>query len=285
MKRFGLHLVVVGLFLAPLARVQAASTAGTILILPFYEVDTSSPDGLTTTWSVRNVSTVDVSLQVSYCNEDAGNGCAKTEYFTLAVGETKTRNIRDVTGSVPATGSVLFTAWGVVSGTLVQEAIHGDYFYIEPGDSFASGGLLLRDHLDEGYYQIPTPKQPDLCSDVETRFFNGGSFSGGTDFLIFATWSHMGSSPTIVEPIVRAYYYDESGTYTGACTIDSYGTTNRSTFAVKMNSATLAAGCAGLPTFGTIVWDFANGVVGHVTVRHRALGMFSVSQPSFCAVE
>lgn len=256
---------------------RATSHPGTFLILPHYEVEPGDPQGKTTLWAVRNLLAFPLDLTVQYYAED-GSMAVKAEFFDLAVDATVTRNLRDVAG-IPAEGWVLLTA--TLDGSpsaFVPEAIQGDFFWLEPGDAFASGGGLLRDHVTEMAAGLWTYTGRDLCRKAETRLFNGGAFSGGTDFVFFAKWD---PSAGYTGPLAVGSMYDETGTFLGTCSLGGPGTST-GTFSTQVNSALLAVACPALPTFGTIRWEFAAGVVGHVTAAHRASGLYSVSVPGSC---
>lgn len=277
-----------GVAVALLAAPPAAATAspGTYLILPVYDVAADTPTGRTTLWAVRNDADGPIDLKVQYFAAAQATEPEEEEVFELAAHETRTRNMRDAVHELglPDFGWARFIA--LEHGdhlSVVPEAIHGDYFLVEPGDAFAGGSELLRDHVAEFALGVPAAPQHDLCRQAETRFFNGGFFSGGTDFALHAQWDVTAG---YANPLAVGAMYDEEGTYYGDCNITAPPhSAGHFSFTTITNTAILAVVCPDLPTFGTIEWTFASGVKGHVTSWNRAEGLFSVLVSGACTEE
>ena len=264
---------------------QAAGTVrpGTYLILPVYHVEAADPLGRSTLWAVRNASSSPIDLRVQYFAATQATEPEAEETFDLAPNQTKTRNVRDAIAAlgIPSFGWARFIAFQNGSTAHVQaNAIHGDYFLVEPGDAFAGGSELLRDHRSEIALGVPAPPQHDLCQIVETRFFNGGVFSGGSDFIVHAQWDPAAG---FTNPIVVGRMYDEVGHSLGNCNVNAppHGA-GHFAFTSITNTTIFEVVCPALPTFGTIEWTFATGVKGLVTVWHRASGLYAAMLAGAC---
>jgi hypothetical protein len=228
------------------------------LILPLYIVDTSNTSGATTLIAVRNISTNAIRAGFRYTSAD--HAVILTDDVLLDPRETVTKNLRDIPG-LPTTigpfktGIVIVTARDpITSLPIADDVLTGDYFYADLSNNFASGDVLV-DGID------------GLCQNWDTRFFNGGAFSGGTNFT-FTTLQN----PTdgALRDVARGDVYTEAGQFVGSVEIES------TQIATQVGSDEL-----GLPTFGTIEWFLPQGT-GIVGVTFNAEGRYSVGMPGFC---
>jgi hypothetical protein len=265
----------------------AAATAspGTYLIMPIYHVAPAG-FGRTSLWAVRNSTSAPIDLKVQYFGAAQATTPEAEEVFDLAANQTMTRNLRDAVADlgIPVFGWARFIAFEDGDDlSVVPEAIHGDYFLVEPGDAFGGGSELLRDHQSEIALGVPPAPQHDLCHKIETRFFNGGGFTGGTDFALHAHWDPTAGYSN---PLAVGAMYDEGGTFLGNCNVNAPPhSAGHFAYTTITNTTVFAVVCPDLPTFGTIEWTFAAGVKGHVTVWHRASGLYSVLVAGACTEE
>jgi len=135
--------------------------------------------------------------------------------------------------------------------------IYADYFYLDSGQDYASGGLLIR----TGSWSNPAA----LCRRWDTRFLVGGGFSGGTVFDFYAVEGGRTALLAIGE------VYDEAGNFIKTIEIVA-------PHAASITAASLDLGAA----TGVVEWTFVGGGVGHVAATYNANGRFSVSLPGQC---
>ncbi len=244
--------------------------AGSALILPFFVVDMADTAGITTLFAVRNLTEEPVEMVTTYFSQDGD--LLKFEAAMLPALATATVNVRNE-GPFPADpdgfarGFVGISAnWqgGEPPPADADQLIAGDYFQITSAEDFASGDRLLR--IDGG--QLPSN---DLCNLTESRFLNGGPFTGGSTFQIF-TLANGGVDP-MADPTLYATVYDEAGQKHEVCQIY----TDQMSLQIPVSSLTE------LP-FGTVELFFDNGigVGGQVITEFDALGRFSVGMRGLC---
>lgn len=239
------------------------ATAGTRLLLPRYEVDTTNPSGITTLFAVRNEGGTPVDLTLRYHRTDGPQAPQYSENLTLAAKAVKTVNIR----SVP---NLATDPDGIRRGFVVIEAstegatVMGDFFQITPGENFANGSRLL--NID------PTSNHNDLCNLFSMRFLNGGGFDSGTLFTVFLD---LPLAPTGSTAVMDILAYDEAGVLLLA----------RETFADEVSFQVTASELLS-PTvttdFGAIEFQFRDGVVGHIAAVLSASGRYSVGFEASC---
>ncbi|HKI01104.1 MAG TPA: hypothetical protein VKK31_03915 [Thermoanaerobaculia bacterium] len=228
------------------------------LILPFYVVDTSSPIGVTTLMAVRNTSNTPIGVSLNYRSADSL--VILNETLVLASRETVTRNFRDlvdlpITNGALKSGVVEVTARDPVTSLPVAvNLLTGDYFYVDFSNNFSSGDVLING--TDGF-----------CERWDTRFFNGGAFSGGTVFTFTTLHNPTDGLPHV---IATGDVYTEPGGFVGTVTV----TSNR--LASQIGSVAL-----GLPIFGTVEWFLPQGP-GAVGITFNAEGRFSVGMSGFC---
>jgi len=167
------------------------------LLLPFFEVDTTSAGGTTTLWAVRNVSDASsASFIVRYFGDD--NFLIDTESYTLAPQATKTRNIRDLGFTPGADGFVRgFAVFDVVMNTTVDfegvappgGSVPFDPTYFENGFSITGTGFffvingLANQEIDNGT-EIGLIQYPPELTLTRTNgdTFTLSQFDGGQAF-------------------------------------------------------------------------------------------------------
>ncbi len=228
-----------------------------ILILPLFAVDTDDTGNLTTFLGVRNGSETAVTVQQMYFAADQEETPFAMETYTLEPHRLRSVDLSTVFG-LPADESGVARGWVLVTVTdpiLPQPVLGGDYFRVEGSEDFASGSKLL------------TTASPDLCSSWQMRFFNGGNFDGGTQFIFYAPGNTSG-----VAPVVTGLVYDEEGNSVTEVQL------RNSEVAFEVNSLDLDLGTE----FGGIEWRFRAGIVGHVAGILRASGRYSVGLPAIC---
>lgn len=247
--RATLFLVSAALLVSPAAPAMEYSAQN--LIAPYFAVEVGNPFGLTTLVALRNDGTEAADVLVTV------RGGRPEEVITafgyhLAPNQVRTFNLRDV---VPASAA---GADGMVTGWIVAQATHpallsGDFFLVTPDQDFATGFELL--DADAAY-----------CRTWSTRFLNGGAFSGGTIYHVFA--------PVPRAPgLFTATVYAEDGTELGETSI---GSGNRS-FSIPA-SVLVPEGRA----FGSLTLEFADGLDGIILAEHRASGRYAVGVTANC---
>lgn len=239
---------------------------GPAVVLPYFVVDMNDPNGVTTFFAVRNRSAETIKVRYTYHRTNRSLVLPSvTETKNLGPHETRSVNVRSIAG--------LPTSGGIATGYMVAEvidsttglpildstALSGDFFRVDQGNAFASGGPLL------GFG--PLNLSWDFCNSWDLRFYNGGTFSGGTDIAFFVPYNPGGT-----EPVVSGNVYDEDGNFEGIVEITT------SEYAFEANTSELDLPVA----FGTVEWTFRDLLAGHVAGIFSALGKFSVGTPAIC---
>ena len=239
------------------------NTSSSRLLLPLYEVDTESLFGTSTLFAIRNQSNVPVSVDFSYYTSDVPQTPFHTETQNFAAKEVLTFNVRNTPGlAAEADG---FARGFVIIETSTEGArLVGDTFRITPAEDFASGKRLLNIG--------PTSSHNDLCSTFSMRFLNGGGFDSGT---IFGVWLDSPIPPTGTEPVFFISAYDEDGQL--LLTREYFS--DKVTFQVTADELLLPAVTA---DFGAIEFQFAEGILGHVSGLLNASGRYSVGLEAAC---
>lgn len=224
------------------------------LIVPFFEVDTTSGNGTTTLYAIRNVTNLGLSnVLISYINE-TGDSIFQ-QIIDLDPQETRSVNVRDIPNLSPdaqgvARGGVLIAA----NVGFIEETLAGDFFQVDVAGRFATGERLVT--LD------------DLCLEHEIRFLDFGS---GTTLKVFLVQPRGAGGGAPVSFTVEAF--DESG--------NSLSTTDVRTDQVVIE---LEASDFTNQSFGTLVFDFSNSQGGYVYAEYSADGLFSVGLNSACRI-
>ncbi len=248
----------------PATEPQTAVKEGTVgaqLLLPFFTVDTVNPNGPTTFWAIRNETTSDLDLVVSYYTTDGvlQRAVAVDDLGRKAV---LTANVRTAVTdySLAIDPTTDFASGYATIATVGDEAvIHGDYFLLNDGSNFASGSRLV--NID------PTSNGNDLCTRFSMRFLDSALvFDSGTLYTIWVT-----ESSTLAYSI-----YDEAG---GDPQLAN-------SIAVVAGVTQISASdlmIAGLDLeFGAIEFQFSGGVIGHISAVLDAFGRYSVGYEATC---
>lgn len=224
----------------------------TTLIVPFYEVDTTSPGGTTTLFAVRNTEAARVDVEIRYQAPDGTP--LHLEVETLDLRETLTRNLRDVAG-LPVDPDGFTRGFVVVVQTSVttRSLLVGDYFQVDVDDAFATGERMM--------------SPDDLCRLAEVRALDFGS---GTE-LHFLLEAPQGSDPVNDPASVQVQVFDEGGVERPPPLL---------IYSDEFSFELSASDLSGL-AFGTLVFEFAGGG-GHVYAEYSADGLFSVGLDGAC---
>jgi len=224
------------------------------LIAPYFAVEVGNPNGLTTLVAIRNDGTEEANVLVTV-RGGRPEGLITAFAYTLVPNQVRTFNLRDV---VPASAA---DAGGVVSGWITAQAtgpalLSGDVFLVTPDEDYATGFELL--DADAAY-----------CRKWSSRFLNGGAFSGGTIYHVFAAVPGTpGSGDTFTSTA-----FAEDGTEVGEVGVHR---TYRS-FSVPATDL-VPAGRA----FGSITFEVAEGADGIILTEHRASGRYAVGVTANC---
>lgn len=230
-----------------------------MLILPFFLVDTFQPPGagVTTFFAVRNGTDSPVTIRADYF------GAADTEPFfssqsTLGAHAVSPVNIRLVSGLPFDTETGIATGYvqvAVIGSEAAGRTISGDAFLVDAPNDFASGSNLLTDAF------------PDLCTSWSVRFFQGGDFDGGTEIQFYVPGNPGDGSVVVIGDV-----YDEAGTFLTRVEL----TNPEIAFRVAIPDLEIGT------SFGSIEWQFQDGIQGHVAVVLKALERYSVGGPAIC---
>ncbi len=230
------------------------------LVLPYYLVDLNDNLGATTLFAVRN--STDSAMDVKY-EYFSGKAMAPFETETLSLGPHAVRTVtmRSVPGLTDV-GTGFATGYVHISPLtpgLGAQALTGDYFRVDETNNFASGDLLV---------SMPSAVPEEMCRFWDTRFFNGGSFDGGTQFTFYVPDNPQNES----DPVVFGDVYDLDGNLVQTLSL------TESDFTFEINSSDLE-----LETdFGAIEWSFPEGVAGNVSGIYKARGRFEVGLRGIC---
>lgn len=188
----------------------AARSHGTsdVLLVPFFEVDTTRSTGPTTLFAVHNETNDPVTIRVTYLSR-RGLDRVSEQLHELAGHATKTINVRDIRGIVPESDGI---ARGLVvvgvdeAETTATDVISGDYCSVDPSQNFASGGLLINMSLADA--------DNEFCTTWSARFMNGGAFDGGT--TVTMVLDMPGGADETDPPTAVGTIYDEAGIAQGS---------------------------------------------------------------------
>ena len=226
-----------------------------LYVLPWFEVDRRSHDGLTTLLAIRNPWDRSAEVDVSY--RSVAGGILTEESFGLDARETRTINLRDVRGLGSDPDGVT-RGWAVIES---DRATSVDYFFVTPSEDFATGGRVT----------------DDLCRIWGFRFLSGGAFSGGTEMQIYVR-NPLGASSATDPPTARIGVYSEPG--------ERIGTVNLFTAdrALEMTAEEILRAIPGQVTsFGALVFEFQDGSDrGYVQGTYSAESRFSIGMSASC---
>ncbi|MEM6793603.1 MAG: GDSL-type esterase/lipase family protein, partial [Acidobacteriota bacterium] len=241
------------------------------LLLPYYEVDTTDPNGLTTLWSVRNETESSAQVAVQYFAPDTPQSFQRCELVDLPPRGIKTFDVRSAS-SLETDSDGVARGYILFRGLEENSDLEGDAFVITPNENFASGQRLLRLGTDD-------PRQ-DLCAAQTVRFLLGGGFSGGTTFRI---WFEADGPVDPAEQIVNYAVYSEAG---GEPVLSAQLPTREAAFEVDIEN--LLGPFLGTVDFGAVEFTFSGEVggrsrLGHVSATLDALGAYSVGLEAVCS--
>lgn len=232
--------------LVPLTKVDQPAT---LLIVPFFIVDTTNPSGTATLFAMRNLEVAQVAVEIEYFTPSFN--LIRQDLLTVGARETLSVNVRDIAG-LPADGDGL--ARGLVRLTSSGSAV-GDFFQVDVGGNFATGDRLI--------------SASDFCDQHEIRFLDFGS---GTDLWMILNIP-QGSDPDVDPPSASVSILSEDGaSFPGADIYTDQGLTKLT-----------AADFTGLD-FGTLVFNMANSGGGFLFAGYSADGRFSVGVNSACVI-
>lgn len=157
------------------------------LVLPFFQVDTEDPTGVTTLFAVRNTEASPIGIDISYFATDGS--LLHKDSPTLAAQATHTVNLRDVPGLVVDPDGI---ARGFVIVTALDGLISGDFFQVDVGESFANGERMIT---------------TSMCPAQGIRF---ADFGDGTHLVVLLT-RPRGLDPETDPPSFTVTAVDEAG--------------------------------------------------------------------------
>lgn len=174
-----------------------------VLLVPYFETDLDDPQGVSTLFAVRNESDRPLTVRILYLTRVGAEAQAQEE-ITIAPRAVRTVNLRDVAGLQPEADGIArgLVVLGVVGADSISDLLSGDFFVVDPRTDFATGQTLLNTSLDD--------PGNELCAEWGTRFFNGGSFSGRSDFRFVV--DVPGGSAEFDPPTAIGTIYNEAGT-------------------------------------------------------------------------
>lgn len=226
-------------------------------ILPFFKIDSTNPTGETTAIAIRNehnaVNTVTIQLfeASSALNPiTLSNALLPKEVWTL--------NLRNETGAISPDLDGFIRGWGrVLTGS---GQVSADYFQIDSGQDFASGGRPV--DIDGG----------EFCKDSALRYLVGGAFTGGT-VLNFMLDQALGGDPMTDPPSITGTVYREDGSVDGTFEIFT------DNFSLEVDAADLIFGT----NFGSMDFTFENSFSGgFANAVLKANNRYSVSIKNVC---
>lgn len=213
-------------------------TPGSLLALPWFEVDTSSGSGRTTLFAIRNEAAAATTVQVTYFSADGVQSVV--ENLNLAPKQTRTRNLRDVVvGQITSDLDGVIRGWARIQ-TSGGATLSHDVFYVDPAGNFAGGEVLVN------------PNDGDVCESMRGRFLIGGAFSGGTRLLVFVDLP-LGNDPISDPPTLTGAAYSESGVLLNTFSVWS------GEYAFELDAADLVDGAT---AFGSLELTFENAGIG-----------------------
>ena len=227
-----------------------------VLVVPFFDVDTTSASGTTTLFAVRNIRSQPLDIEIRYLAPNAM--VLRTDNVTLNARQTLTKNVRDVSG-LPADGdghargyiAILLDSMEPTADNLV-----GDYLQVDVGNNFATGDRMV--------------SLVDLCEKQEIRFLD---FGAGTE-LRFLVNQPQGSDPMTDAPSVTVTPIGEDGAVFPSTDVYS------SDFSFVLHSDDFTS-----LHFGSLLFDFSSSNGGAVYGEYSAEGKFSVGLNSACTVQ
>lgn len=235
-----------------------------VWFVPRFVVDQQFFADETTLWSVQNLESEDVDVEIKYVMPMGDLLITETETFRLKGGQIKTRNVAQVSGVGVALqrteGHLEFRGRRVADPGALDGDIVVDAFRVDSANNFATGDVAHRGDLDCRYWT--------------TRFLSFGD--GPSKFTVWA--NPRGTGPGAL-PTVTVYLFDEAANFLTSFDVFS----DTSSFDIDISAQTNR-------NFGRADFDFGEVVTnnfigdrsGYVDVSHSAFGKFSVGHQAFC---
>ena len=221
-----------------LSGVAKSVAPGSLLAVPWFEVDTTNASGRTTLFAIRNEAASATTAQVTYFSADGVQSVV--ENLVLNPKQTRTRNLRDVVpGQLTADPDGVIRGWARIQASGGATLAH-DVFYVDPAGNFAGGEVLVN------------PDDGDVCEHMRGRFLIGGAFSGGTRVLVFVDLP-LGGDPGTDPPTLTGTAYSESGVMINTFSVWT------DAFAFELDAADLVEGAT---AFGSLELTFENAGIG-----------------------
>ncbi|RMH15639.1 MAG: hypothetical protein D6696_20105 [Acidobacteria bacterium] len=233
------------------------------LLLPYFEVDFTSPQGRTTLFAVRNDDDAPVAVTIDYFEANRPAVPQLSESLTLGPKQVVTTNVR--AKNVIRDDDDVARGYAVIRAD--RPTIQGDYFQLDDANDFAAGDRLVN--------ADPDSPHNELCRFYTIRSFNGGPFDGGTTFTI---WLESDVPATGAAPVAFYTVYNEAGDAIFS------GQLFRDALAFRVSSTDLGLLGFEVPPFGAIEFEL-NQTTGHVWAQMSALGRFSVGLGGSCGDE
>ena len=234
------------------ALVEKVDSPYSLLVVPYYEVDTKSAVGKTTLFAVHNVTAKTMLVTFLYI---PSKGPAHAEDTQLAPRATYTRNVRDVNG-LPVDPDGFARGWVevIANAPVGAKVMTGDFLQVDPFNNFATGDRMIR--------------RADLCKNGEIRFLD---FGKGTELRLYVDWPR-GDDPKKDPPSATLWIYDQAGKLQAA--FDFF--TKSSTIFVNTDDLNLPV------AFGQVKMSFDASNGGYVYAVYSAEARFSVGMNSAC---
>lgn len=222
-----------------------------------FVVDPDNGFGTTTLLAVRNDDPViDANVLVEFF--DAGFNLFHDVSLTLEPNQVQSFNLRDQPNVPNGAG----LTYGLVRVTAeIGEQVAVDTFRVTPDEAFASGGLAPDFSTDQ-------------CDQWAGRVLLGGGFDGGTT-LTFIVDGPRGPNPGSDPPTISGDLYTEDGTFINGFNIFT------DAFVLEIDAEMLLDPAPPFTGSFELLIDGTDGG-GHVTVEHKAEGLYSVTVDGVC---
>lgn len=243
--------------------------SGDSFMVPFFRVDRGNPVGETTLIAVRNAGDQPHDVNISYWVDHVFDPMATPDLvqsFTLAPDEVVPINLRDlpeITGG--AEGDNLVKGWLMVEHVEgVGDSLSADWFLVNPGQNFATGGRMIdTDHTF-------------TCTQWDFRYITGGEFDGGTELGVFIDTPLGPGTPSF-----NVSFFSEAGEFLGGIS----ASTNRQVADIDVEAELLSLLPGSPPSSGSMVITFSGGTNGGlVTGTYSAEDRYSIGLNGTCIV-
>jgi uncharacterized repeat protein (TIGR01451 family) len=229
------------------------------LVLPFFQVN-SDPAGVATFVAVKNPSTNAVGVHYEYSLAD---GVAAPEEFCLPGKATRNRNLRNLEALRDHSGhiGIMPVDLAACPATEPQPNLSGDFIQLDSANGLLSGLPLVSTDAS----RLPS----ELCRHWSVRLLNDQASGSSTDFLFF-----LPASPSTSDPVATGKVFTKEGNFVQDLSIMEHQESFR------RNSASTDLGL--LANFGSVEWEFPEGMVGNVSAVYKVDGKYAVAVPGFC---